>query len=66
MENIELAAFVKSASSSLDIDEATVYEIMQGDDDASYMRHHNNYTKVMDAVDVWRDAIQFYKSQENK
>lgn len=65
MTNSELKAFVKSASSNCDVSEDEAREIMTADDDMAYMRYGMKYSIVRDAANVWKDARDFYKSQEN-
>jgi hypothetical protein len=62
MNKLELAAFIKSASSNCDVSEVDAYEIMTEDDDTAYMRHGMKYSIVRDAANVWKDAREFYKS----
>jgi hypothetical protein len=61
----EFVVFVRSAAKSLDIPENIVFEIMtDSDEDATYVRYGNEYTRVRDAYDIWKDAIAFARGEK--
>ena len=60
----EFVLFVRSAAKSLDIPENVVFEIMIGEEDASYIRYGNEYTRVKDAHDIWQDAVAFARGEK--
>lgn len=64
MNNLDnFAAFIRSAAEHLSLSEDEVFQIMVEDDEIAYHIHGYNYSAVMDARNIWNDAINFYKSQ---
>jgi hypothetical protein len=65
MNDLELAAFIKSASNNCDVSEDEAREIMIEDDDMAYMRYGMKYSIVRDAANVWKDAVTFARRSDD-
>lgn len=63
----EVVAFVNSTAEHLSIDRDVVFEILVTEDqDFTYHKHGYSYSAVMDVRNIWNDAKNFFKPQENK